>query len=153
MDFMYTSLLIESVLAVLVVVALVHGLRLLRRSIGGAGGGWAALATRYAVAEAPSTPIAAHASVMIGRILWRNCVVVGVERRGLRLAVKVPLLGAFGKPPLLIPWGDFGAPEEALLHWQPADRHPVGHPPITTLTVPRELEQAIVASGHRFGVG
>ena len=69
-----------------------------------------------------------------------------------RLYQSVNEFHKYGKKPLLVPWGAFGAPVAATLYWQEADRYPVGHPPLTTLTVPRDLGRKIAASGHRLGV-
>lgn len=121
--------------------------RLVRRHFGGASGGWAGLAAAYGVAEGPRAPIATGATLVIGRVLWRNCITVGVEPAGLRLAVKVPLFGASGKAPLTIPWTAFHTPEPAKLYWRDATLWHLGTPEVGTITLPADLEAAIRAKG------
>ena len=151
MDFMYVLLLIE--VAVLAIVALGLWLvwRLVRGHFGGASGGWAGLAAAYGVAEPPRAPIATGVSLVVGKVLWRNCVTVGADPRGLHLAVKVPLFGASGKSPLRIPWQAFHTPEPAKLYWQPATRWHLGAPEVGTLTLPADLEAKIRAAGGLTG--
>lgn len=140
----------------LVVVAVVAVMmkRLFARVIGGGRpeepsiapvGGWADLAARFAVDRAPEAPLARAATIMVGPVVWKNC--VGAEPDGLRLAVRVPLFGRVGKPPLLIPWDEIVEIAPTRLHWGAARLLVVGRPTIATLTLPESLFQGIVACG------
>lgn len=111
-------------------------------------GGWSDLEARFAVDAPPTAPVARAASTMIGSTVWKNCTSVGVEEEGLRLAVRVPLVGAFGRRPLLIPWDEIVEIAPARLHWGPARRLVVGRPPIATVTLPEAVFEAILARGH-----
>ena len=150
MEFMYVLLVVELVVIVLVAVGLWFGLAALRRRSGGSSAGWAALEAAWAVADAPKDPIASRQSLMVGKVLWRNCVAVSADPRGLHLAVKVPLLGGFGKKPVLIPWEAFRDPEPAKLFWGDATLWHLGTPDVATLTLPVDLETQIRAAGGRL---
>lgn len=111
-------------------------------------GGWSDLEPHFATDHGPTEPIARAASVMVGATARKNCTAIGIEETGLRLAVKVPLLGGFGRRPLLIPWEEIVETAPARLWWGPARRLVVGSPPIATLTLPEALFEAILARGH-----
>lgn len=128
-------------------------LRVLRRRSGHASGGWAALESVWGSAAPPTDPITTRASIAVGRVIWRNCVVVGCDPRGLHLAVRVPLLGGFGKKPVLIPWTAFHAPEPVKLYWQDARLWHLGHPEVASITLPSELETHVHAKGYALGTG
>lgn len=114
-------------------------------------GGWSDLERRFATDAAPADPLVRAASIMVGSTAWKNCTLIGVEEAGLRLAVRVPLLGDFGRRPLLIPWEEITETAPARLWWKPARRLVVGRPAIATLTLPEELFEAILARGHLAG--
>lgn len=134
-----------------VLVSAAFGLRALWRRVkphfGGAPGGWFGLAAVYAATDPPPRPIAVRASLVVGRVLWRNCVDVGVSPTGLHLAVRVPLFGASGKPPLCLPWSAFHDPEPAKLFWRAATLWHLGTPEVGTLTLLADLEARIRAAG------
>lgn len=143
-------------LAVATVIAMVAK-RLFARSIGAGrpggptiatSGGWSDLAARFATERGPEAPLARAATLMVGSVVWKNCVAVGVEADGLRLAVQVPLFGGVGKAPLLIPWDEIVETAPARLHWGAARLLVVGRPTIATLTLPETLFQGIVAHGR-----
>lgn len=155
MEFMYVLLVVELVFIVLVAIGLWFGLKALRRRAGGggAGGGWSALEAAWGVEEAPKDPIVGHGTLFVGKILWRNCVAVGIDPRGLHLAVRAPIFGGFGKSPVRIPWDAFRASEPAQIQWQEARLWHLGEPEVTTLTLPREIEAALAAKGRVLGRG
>lgn len=111
-------------------------------------GGWSDLAARFPAARGPEAPLARAATLMVGPVVWKNCVGVGAEADGLRLAVKVPFFGAVGNAPLRIPWDEIVEIAPARLHWGAARLVVVGRPTIATLTLPETLFQAIAARGH-----
>lgn len=158
MDPVVLAMVVETVvtLAVVIVFALILKKVLTRataaRSVGGRvvppAGGWDRLEARFATDAAPTDPVASAASIMVGTTAWKNCVAVGVEPDGLRLAVKVPLLGAFGKKPVLIPWEEIVETAPARLWWGPARRLVVGRPTIATVTLTDPVFEAILTHGH-----
>ncbi len=111
-------------------------------------GGWDRLEARFATDATPIDPVARAASIMVGTTAWKNCVAVGIEPDGLHLAVKVPLLGAFGKKPVLIPWVEIVETAPARLWWGPARRLVVGRPTLATVTLTEPVFEAILARGH-----
>ena len=151
MDFMYLLLVVEVLFLVLMGLALWAVLRAMKRRSGGSAAGWAALEAAWGVTEAPKDPIAAHESLMVGKVLWRNCVAVAADPRGLHLAVKAPIFGGFGKKPVLIPWDAFHDPEPAKLQWSDATLWHLGSPDVTTITLSSDLEARITAKGGRLG--
>ncbi|MDK9697021.1 MAG: hypothetical protein OEL76_11565 [Siculibacillus sp.] len=148
MDLMYLLLIAEFAFLVLMGVALWAVLRAMRRRSGGTSGGWAAAEAMWGVADPPRDPIARRENLLVGKVLWRNCVVVGVDPRGLHLAIAVPIFGAFGKKPVLIPWDAFHDPEPTRLMWAEAHRWHLGTPVVTTITMTRALEAKL---GSRLG--
>lgn len=114
-------------------------------------GSWSGLEAKFAVPDGPSEPVATRASLMIGPTIWRNCVRVGIEPLGLRLAIRIPILGSFGRKPLLIPWSAFVGDEPATLFWRSTRRLRIGEPPLATLTPLPDLLDLIVRSGRLEG--
>lgn len=153
MNFMYALLALELGLLAAAGFGLWFLLRLMRRRSGHAAGGWAALEAAWGVAMPPADPITTRASIAVGRVVWRNCVVVGCDPRGLHLAVRVPLLGGFGKKPVRIPWDAFHDPEAVKLYWQDAHLWHLGTPEVATITLPADLETHLHAEGHTLGTG
>lgn len=153
METMYLLFLVEILFLAAMAVGLWLFLRALRRRSGGSKGGWAALEAAWGVAEPPPAPIVTRGTIVVGKVLWRNCVTVGADATGLHLAVKVPVLGAMGKTPVRIPWSAFHAPEPAKLYWSDATLWHLGIPEVATITLPPEINAALKAKGHRPGVG
>ena len=152
METMYLLFLVEILFLVAMGLVLWLVLRALKRRMGGSPAGWSALAAAWAVADAPQDPILTRATLVVGKVLWRNCVTVGADATGLHLAVKVPVLGAMGKTPVKIPWSAFHAPEPARLYWSDATLWRLGRPEVATITLPQEVEAALRAKGHVPGV-
>lgn len=111
-------------------------------------GSWSDLERRFATERPATDPIGRAVSLRIGATTWKNCVSVAAEEAGLRLAVKVPLLGGFGKAPLLLPWAEIVEAVPARLFWGPARRLVIGRPPLATVTLPEPIFEAILARGH-----
>ena len=151
METMYLLFLVEILFLVLVGLGLWAVLRALRRRSGGSPAGWLALEAAWGVAEAPGRPIVTRGTLVVGKVLWRNCVTVGADADALHLAVKVPLLGAMGRGPVRIPWTAFRSPEPAKLQWRDATLWHLGTPEVATLTLPSEIDAALRASGHHPG--
>lgn len=151
MELMYLLLIAEFAFLVLMGAALWAVLKAMRRRAGAGSGGWAAAEATWSVPDRPREPIATGESLLVGRVLWRNCVDVGADLRGLHLAVRVPILGGFGKTPLRIPWDAFHAPEPAKLFWGEARLWHLGDPEVTTITLGAELEAKIRARGFPLG--
>jgi hypothetical protein len=111
---------------------------IVREHFKGSPGGWAALAGAYATTVKPTGEIWRGQSIVAGKILYRSCVTVGIDRAGLYLAVTTPLR-LIRKPPLVIPWGAFQRVEPARLFWRKATLISLGTPTVGTLTVPTDL--------------
>ena len=148
MDFMYVLLVVEVLFLLAMGLVLWKVLAAMKRRAGGSSSGWSALEAAWGVAEAPKDPIATRASLMVGKVLWRNCAVVGVDPRGLHLAVKVPIFGAFGKTPVRIPWDAFHDPEPARLFWADATLWRLGAPEVATITLPADLAARLDIAGR-----
>jgi hypothetical protein len=127
-------------LAVLVACAIAFALLLpiVWKHFKGARGGWGALARAYATTEKPTGETWRRQSIVVGLILYRFCVTVGIDRSGLYLAVMTPLR-LLRQPPLLIPWNAFQSVEPARLFWRRAALISLGDPRVGTLTVPMDL--------------
>jgi hypothetical protein len=159
MDFMYVLLVVEVLFLVAMGLVLWKVLAAMKRragvssggSSGGSAAGWSALETAWAVAEPPQDPITTRANLMVGKVLWRNCVIVGIDPRGLHLAVKVPIFGGFGKKPVRIPWDVFRDPEPARLFWADATMWRLGTPEVATITLPGDLTAKIAERGGHLG--
>ncbi|WP_333825993.1 hypothetical protein [Pinisolibacter sp.] len=151
MDFMYVLLVVEVFFLVAMGLVLWKVLAAMKRRAGGSSTGWSALEAAWGVTEAPKDPITTRANLMVGKVLWRNCVVVGIDPRGLHLAVKVPIFGGFGKTPVRIPWTAFHDPEPARLFWADATMWRLGTPEVATITLPGDLESRLDIAGHALG--
>jgi len=100
--------------------------------------GWRRLSEVYATARSPSAQSARGQSIVVGQVLYRRCVTVGIGEAGLYLALGFPL-SIFGKPPLLIPWSEFKQVEKARLFWGEAACLSIGEPLVGTITVPMSV--------------
>lgn len=105
-------------------------------------GGWDALAARFKVEPRSGSGLRSRQSVQVGRVLYRNCVTVGVDAHGLYLEARAPI-PFFRKPPLLIPWSEISRTDEARLFWQKAALLSVGEPVLGTVTLPADLFESV----------
>ncbi|NLH79889.1 MAG: hypothetical protein GX458_03465 [Phyllobacteriaceae bacterium] len=154
----FLAMLFETLITIAFVVAIAVLLKKLLARAGGArrpdgrevpdAGGWSDLARRFADDRPIAEPVARAASIKVGSTMWKNCAAIGVEEAGLRLAVRVPLLGGFGKAPLLVPWSEIVEVVPAHLFWGAARRLVIGRPTLATVTLPEAVFEAILARGH-----
>jgi hypothetical protein len=100
--------------------------------------GWSRLSSRYATTQPPPTQAASRQTLVVGQVLYRNCVTVGLSDEGLYLKIGFSL-SIFGKSSLLIPWSEFTQISEARLYLQKAACLSLGDPPVGTITVPMTL--------------
>lgn len=101
-------------------------------------GGWDALAARFKVEPRSGSGLLSRQSVQVGRVLYRNCTIVGVGADGLYLEARAPI-PFFRKPPLLVPWSEISGTDEVRLFWQKAALLAVGEPVISTITLQADL--------------
>jgi hypothetical protein len=133
-----------SVILLFVVIAALVGVGIatlgpiITRHFAGAADGWGALAEAYATSK--DTPAGAWTAqtLVVGRILYRNCVTVGAEDAGLYMRLGFPLT-LLRRPALLIPWSEFKRLDKGRLYWQESSLLSLGEPEVGTLTVPAAL--------------
>lgn len=104
----------------------------------GAAGGWSRLSEVYATTRHPPAQLLPRQTVVVGQVLYRNCITVGFDDIGLYLAPGFPI-AIFGKRPLFFPWTGFTRIEEGRLFWRKAAVLSLGEPRVGTITVPMEL--------------
>jgi hypothetical protein len=113
----------------------------------GAPGGWSKLAATYATAKPqPSTAWKAQ-TLVVGRVLYRNCVTVAACESGLYLKLGFPL-AVLGRPALFIPWRECKRLDQARLYWREAVLLSLGEPPSGTVTMPANLFAKIAPYVH-----
>jgi hypothetical protein len=126
-------------------VAVALGIRLLgpivMQHFKGAGG-WRQISAVYATARPFPAQMWRQQSVVIGRVLYRNCMTVGFDSEGLYLHLGFPL-SVLGRRALFVPWPDIKRVEEGRLFWRKAPVLWIGEPPVGTITLPMELFDAI----------
>jgi hypothetical protein len=114
----------------------------IERAFGRGGGRWRDLAKKYpASGAAPKT--LPRQTVMIGPVLYRDCMSVGADESGLFLAPG-RLLSFVLKQNLRIPWSDIAKTEEARVFWGKGITLIVGAPALATITVKSELFEKLV---------
>ena len=158
MDPVVLSMIVETVVTLILVVAFaVLMKKLLARATSAvtpdgrvipSAGSWSALEAHFATTTPLADPVARAASIMVGRGTWKNCVAIGVEPAGLHLAIRIPILGSFGKKPVLIPWDEIVESAPSRLYWGPARRLVIGRPTIATVTLTESIFETILARGH-----
>jgi hypothetical protein len=100
------------------------------------------LAARYPVERRriKKNPSFLWHTAQIGKVQWRRCLDIGVYAEGLYIEVKQ----LFNRPPpFLIPWQELHFQEETRLYWRPAVLLKIGDPPLTTLTLFREVYEEV----------
>jgi hypothetical protein len=109
----------------------------------GAAGGWSRLSAVYATARQLPTRLLRRQTIVVGQVLYRNCVTVGFDDIGLYLAPGFPI-SIFGKRALFVPWSECVRVEEGRLFWSRAAVLSLGDPVVGTITMPLGLfNQAI----------
>jgi hypothetical protein len=140
--------------AVLVLFAV--GLRLLvpmvMQHFKGSSGGWSRLAQAYATTRQLPAPVYKWQSVVVGQVLYRNCMIVGADHDGLYLELGFPL-SILGRRRLFIPWTDVKRIEEGRLFWRQAALLSLGEPLVGTITVPLKLFETMRPKMHKSASG
>ena len=101
-------------------------------------GGWGRLSGTYATTRPVPAQALRRQTVVVGRVLYRRCMTLGFDDRGLYLETSSPI-SIIGRRCALIPWTEFKRIDEGRLFWRPAAVLSIGDPPISTITVPIEL--------------
>lgn len=101
-------------------------------------GGWKRLAAAFPAGSRIPTAINSRQTLKVGKVIWRNCVRVGLGEEGLYLAITGPLL-FLRWPDLLIPWPEIRSAVPTSLFWRQHVMLSVARPEISTITVPDEL--------------
>jgi len=109
----------------------------------GAAGGWSRLSEVYATTRHLPTQLLRRQTVVVGQVVYRNCINVGFDDIGLYLAPGFPV-SIFGKRPLFFPWTKFTRVEEGRLFWRKAAVLSLGEPVVGTITMPMELFNSAV---------
>ena len=122
-------------------------------------GGWGRLSETYATTRPLPAPALRRQTVVVGQVMYRRCMTVGCDDRGLYLETSFPI-SILGRRCALIPWTEFKKIDEGRLFWRPAAALSIGDPPISTITVPIELFNELIrpalgkaAPGLRSGFG
>lgn len=98
------------------------------------------LAERYGVSDVPEGDHWTHRTVQLGPVRYRRCVDVTIGPAGLFLWVRPPM-GTQAK--LLVPWREIAVSGPARLYWLAAERLAIGQPELGSLTVYRDLYDAM----------
>lgn len=104
----------------------------------GAAGGWSRLSEVYATTRHLPAQLLRRQTLVVGKVLYRNCITVGFDDSGLYLEPGFPI-SLLGKRPLFVPWTEFTRVEEGRMFWRKAAVLPLGEPVVGTITVPMEL--------------
>ena len=140
--------------SVVVVVAFAVGLRLLlpivRQHFRGSTASWSRLSEVYATTRQPPKGVFSRQSIVVGQVLYRNCMIVGFDGEGLYLEIGFPM-SVFGRRALFVPWTEFKQSEEGRLFWRKASVLTIGEPPVGTITVPMTVFEAIRPSMTKAG--
>ena len=125
-----------------VVIVSAIGLRLLLpivlQHFKGSAAGWLRLSAAYATTRQRPAQVYSRQSIVVGQVLYRNCMIVGFDDTGLYLELGFPI-SLFGKRRLFIPWTAFKSIDEGRLFWRKAAVLSVGEPLVGTITVPMPL--------------
>ena len=104
----------------------------------GGAGGWSRLSEVYATTRQLPTRLLRRQTVVVGQVLYRNCIAVSFDDIGLYLAPGFPI-SIFGKRALFFPWTEFMRVAEGRLFWSKAAVLSLGEPLVGTITMPMEL--------------
>lgn len=125
-----------------VLVVFATGLRLLvpviLQHFKGSAGGWSRLCKAYATTRQRPAQVLVRQSIVVGQVLYRNCMIVGFDNTGLYLEIGFPI-SMLGRPQLSIPWTEFKRVEEGRLFWRKAPVLSLGEPLVGTITVSMAL--------------
>ena len=99
--------------------------------------GWKAMHAGFGLPPGVVAPGGSLVSGRVGVVNYNNVLRVGCDRFGLYLSVLVFFRA--GHPPLFIPWNEVHGVERKDFLWRQRVRFSVGHPRITTITLPAAL--------------
>lgn len=108
----------------------------------GSAAGWSRLAMAYATTRQRPAQVCVRQNIVVGQVLYRNCMIVGFDDTGLYLELGFPI-SILGRPRLFIAWTEFKRIEEGRLFWRKAAVLSVGEPLVGTITVPMKLFDTI----------
>ncbi|MCW2285740.1 hypothetical protein M2323_002034 [Rhodoblastus acidophilus] len=115
----------------------------IERAFGRGGGRWRDLAKNYPASGPAPKEVRPRQSLMVGPVLYRDCISVGADDTGLYLAPGRPLSFAL-KHNLRIPWPEIVKTEPAKVLWGKGVTLFIGAPALATLTVKAELFEKLV---------
>jgi hypothetical protein len=115
----------------------------IERAFGRGGGRWRDLAKKYPASGPAPQGALPRQNVMIGPVLYRNCMTVAADESGLWLAPGRPLSFVL-KQNVHIPWRDIFKTEKAKLLWGEATTLIVGAPALATVTLKADLFEKLV---------
>ena len=98
------------------------------------------LARRYPATHQPQGDQLTKQTVRFGPVRFRRCVTVSIEPEGLYLWVR-PIMSNY--TPILIPWDEVKAIQEAIIYWQKAVQMSIGTPLVATVAVKMKLFRLI----------
>ena len=131
---------------VVIIVVLAIVLRLLMPFIlqhfKGSSGGWSRLSEAYATTRQLPARVRTRQNIIVGKVLYRNCMIVGFDDAGLYLEMGFPL-SMLGSHRLLIPWNEVKRIEDGRMFWRRAALLSIGEPLVGTITVPMQLFETI----------
>lgn len=139
-DFIFFLAVLLVVFVILAVAARVLPPMILRH-FGGAGSR-SRLAQTYATTQQLPALVCRRQSVVVGKVLYRNCMIVGCDEAGLYLQFGFPL-SVLGRPRLFIAWSEIKRIDEGRLFWRPAALLSFGEPLVGTITMPERLFETI----------
>jgi hypothetical protein len=125
---------------------------LIAKHFKGAAGGWSRLSEAYATTRHPPAQCLRRQTLVVGQVLYRNCITIGFDAGGLYLEPGFPI-SIFGKRPLFVPWTEFKRVEEGRLFWGKAAVLSLGEPLVGTVTLPMELFNAIRTAVGKSAAG
>ena len=101
-------------------------------------GGWQRLSRRYAAGDRPVTGERCRGVVgMVGWVSYRSVLTLHFNADGFFIEV-MPLF-KIGHPRLFIPWSEIGERKLIRALWWKGERLSIGHPAISTITLPAAL--------------
>jgi len=115
----------------------------IERAFGRGGGRWRDLAKKFAATGPAPDGALPRQDVMVGPVLYRNCMTVGADAAGLWLAPARPLAFAL-KTNLRIPWSEIARTEPGKALWGKATTLFVGAPTMATLTFKADLFEKLI---------
>jgi hypothetical protein len=108
------------------------------------GGGYAALAERFATTEPPPERVFHGQTVMLDRTgAYKFCVTLGASAAGLYVHPQPKGLGSH--PAVLVPWEQIVRVDRVRLYWRPGVRLTIGEPRIGQINLFEALYSQLAA--------